>query len=104
MPHDRTFSAPARAESRPRASTQFVSKIPVLIDSSPVRVVRNHIGRLSEHSVKQDFLDFLGFRKLLWRIAASTSASESPGSGLSDSQRVSKLLFRMERYESHFKS
>ena len=98
MPHDRTFSAPARASSGPRVNTPMVSKIPVLIDSSPVRVVRSQVGRMNEHGSKQDFLDFHGFLRLLWRIACLSSTSESPGSTLTDTQRVAKLLFRMERY------
>lgn len=98
MPHDRTFSAPARATSGPRVSNiPIPSKIAVLVDSSPVRVVRNQIGRLSEYGMKQDFLDFHGFLKLLWRIASLTSTTESPGTSLSDTQRMAKLIFRMER-------
>ena len=103
MPHDRTFSAPARASSGPRMNTPMVSKIPVLIDSSPVRVVRSQVGRMNEHGTKQDFLDFHGFLRLLWRIACLSSTSESPGSTLTDTQRVAKLLFRMERYVWTFK-
>ena len=70
-----------------------MSKIPVLIDSSPVRVVRNHVGRVNEHGTKQDFLSFHAFSRLLWRIACMAQKTED----LSESQKISKLLFRMER-------